>query len=380
MIKRKPKKIAFVSDAIMPYNKGGKERRLYEISKRLVSETCEAHIYTMKWWDGPKVINHEGVYFHAISKLYPLYRNNRRSMSQAVLFGLAVFKLMFEKFDSLDVDHIPFFPLFSARIVAWCRGKKMYATWHEVWGKKYWMEYLGGVSGVFGYFTEQLAFMTPDVIISNSAHTTARLRAAGFKREIKTIPLGVDLESIFSSEPSEDMSDIIFVGRLLIHKNADILIKAVAVVKRSIPDINCKIIGSGPERENLTRIIGELKLGDNIEIIENIKEHRDLYSMMKASKLLVLPSIREGFGLVVVEANAAGLPVITTSHKNNAAKDLIAEGVNGFLSDPDEESIAEKILEIMHTRGAMDPKRGIEKYDWCFVAESVREFIAVGQV
>ena len=134
---QKVKRIAFVSDAIMPYHKGGKERRLYEISKRLVSDTCEIHIYTMKWWDGPKVIKYNGVYLHAISKLYPLYAHDRRSMRQAVLFGLATFKLIFAKFDILDVDHMPFFPLFSARIITWLKGKKLYATWNEVWGKEY---------------------------------------------------------------------------------------------------------------------------------------------------------------------------------------------------------------------------------------------------
>ncbi len=374
---QKKKRIAFVSDAVMPYNLGGKERRLYEISKRLVNESCEVHIYTMKWWDGPRVIESEGVYFHAISKLYPLYQKERRSMLQAVLFGLATLKLIFEEFDVLDVDHMPFFPLFSARVVTWCKGKKLHATWHEVWGQDYWREYLKGMSSIFGNFTEQLSFAMPDVIISNSEHTAGRLREVGFKGEIKTVPLGVDLESICASQPSEDKSDIIFVGRLLSHKNADVLIRAVAIVKKTIPTISCNIIGSGPEKTKLLELIEKLNLKDNIKILENVEKHSELYGSMKASKMLVLPSNREGFGLVAIEANAAGLPVITTSHENNAAKDLIYEGVNGLVAKLNEENIAEKILFIMQSQDKMNPKQGIEKYDWNEVVKCIRESFAI---
>lgn len=368
----KKKRIAFVSDAIMPYNQGGKEKRLDEISKRLVSDTCEVHIYTMKWWSGPKVIKREGVYLHAICKLHPLYKNGRRSICEALLFGLATLKLIFAKFDVLDVDSMPFFPIFSAKIVTWLKGKKLYATWHEVWGKEYWKQYLNGFSSIFGATVEWLAFKMPDVIISNSEHTTSRLRAVGFKKEIATIPLGVDLDGIYSAKIGEDKSDVIFVGRLLSHKNADLLVKAIAIVKESIPEIRCKIIGDGPERENIEEIIKELGVSDNIEILDSIKDDNEKYALLKASKMLVLPSIREGFGLVVIEANATGLPVITTNHKDNASKDLINEGINGLLSEPNDKSIAEKIIQILQSQAVMNIKQGVENYDWKKVVQKIK--------
>jgi glycosyltransferase involved in cell wall biosynthesis len=372
-----PQRVAFVSDSIMPYHHGGKERRLYEISKRLVGDNREVHIYTMQWWDGPKVIKHEGVYLHAISKLYPLYTRDRRSIVQALMFGLATLKLITERFDEIDVDHMPFFPLFSARIVTWLKRKRLHTTWHEVWGKQYWKEYLGGISGLFGYITEELAFRMPDVIISNSVHTTERLRSAGVKKDIQTIPLGVDLDTIYAAPVSDEASDVIFVGRLLNHKHADHLVAAIARVKETVPDIRCKIIGTGPERKLISKLISKLSLKENIQMIERVERHEDLYGLMKASKMLVLPSVREGFGLTVIEANAAGIPVITTSHENNAAKDLILEGVNGLLVEPNETDIAKKIIQLLNRGADMDVRRDIEQYDWSRVVKHLEQAIGL---
>ena len=375
-MENKKRKIAFVSDAVMPWHMGGKERRLWEISRRLVGGDSEVHIYTMQWWSGPKTIVQDGIHYHAICKLHPLYSEGRRSIAEAIFFALATFKLLFVRFDVLDVDHIPFFPLFSARVVTWLRGKKMYATWHEVWGRDYWLEYMGGVSGYFGYCVERLSFMLPDTILSISEHTTQALRQAGVKQTIRTITLGADLDSIYAAKPSGMQSDIIFVGRLLDHKGVALLVQALAFVKESLPDVKLLIIGSGPERKNIDTLVAKLQLQQNVTILNAVERHEDLYGLMKSSKMLVLPSIREGFGLVVVEANAAGIPVITTSHKHNAAKELIREAVNGIVVEPTAQDIAAKILYIMDNRSRMTPKKEIERFDWKVIVQQIEKAFA----
>src|SRR5260221_7593843 len=108
-------KVVFVSDAVYPYNKGGKEKRLYELSTRLVKLGHDVHIYTMHWWRSPeKVRTEQGVRLHAISRRHDLYHGTRRSISEGILFGLACLKLLTVAFDVLDVDHMPFFPVYSA--------------------------------------------------------------------------------------------------------------------------------------------------------------------------------------------------------------------------------------------------------------------------
>jgi glycosyltransferase involved in cell wall biosynthesis len=368
---QQPHRIAFVSDAVWPFNKGGKEKRIYEVSQRLSDYGRDVHIYTMQWWDGPKVIERDGVTFHAISALHPLYAGNRRSLFQALLFGVAVLKLLFEPFDILEVDAIPYFPTFSARVVCTLRRRKLVTTWHEVWGREYWDEYLGS-AGFIGSFAERLAISSADHIVSVSEHTRGRLGETGSTPPTSVLLNGVDLELLEHSQASGPSSDVLFAGRLLANKNVDILIRSIALARQRLPEIRCLIVGEGPEREPLVALVEELGLEANVTFLDFVA---DLYGLMKASKVFVLPSVREGFGLVVVEANACGLPVITTRHLNNAARVLIIEGENGFLIDPDEAELAEKIEMALGEDRKWDPRRvAIENglaIDWSSTARSV---------
>ncbi len=368
-------RIAFVSDGVYPYNFGGKEKRLHEISKRLVKDGRDVHIYTMKWWDGPRVIKENGVTLHAICRKYDMYAGERRSIKQGVMFGLACFKLLFKRFDLVDVDQIPFFPIFSMRIVCWIRRKKLYASWHEVWGREHWQEYMG-TSGQVASWMEQLSFRLPDRIISNSNHTSRRLKEVGVpSSRIRTVPLGVDLDLIFNAPKANETSDIIYVGRLLEHKNVDVLIKAIARVKKDRPNVSAIIVGDGPERQSLEDLARSLKLLDNLKFYNFVDDHVELYGLMKSSRTLVLPSVREGFGLVVVEANACGLPVITTTHHQNAAKDLIKVGRNGLLADATPEEIAGRLLSILQepTTHAFKVQADLQQYHWNNVAAEIEQ-------
>ena len=119
-------KIAYVSDAVYPYNKGGKEKRLYDISTRLARRGHDVHIYCMKWWKGPEThLVENGVHLHAISPYYPLYSGERRSIKEGILYGISCLKLIKEDWDVIDVDHMPFFPIIFTKIVCVLKWKKM---------------------------------------------------------------------------------------------------------------------------------------------------------------------------------------------------------------------------------------------------------------
>jgi glycosyltransferase involved in cell wall biosynthesis len=370
-------RIAFVSDVIYPYAKGGKEKRLHGVAKNLAASGLDVHIYTMKWWDGPKTIIRDGFMLHAISRKHDLYKDGRRSMAEAIFFGLAAFRLLFEPFDVADVDSMPFFPLLSMRVVCWIRGKHMYATWHEVTTLESWRSYTGRFAGTIGWAIERLSMTAPNTIFSNSPHTTARLHEIGVKQPINTITPGINVESIYQTKPKNVKNDVVFVGRLVDHKNADLLIQAIAQVKKDTPSISCTIVGDGPEKANLNNLIKKLGLQKNVHMVGIIEADTDLYSLLKASKMFVLPSIREGFSIVSIEANAAGIPVITTNHPDNAARDLITEGVNGYLVDPTAPAIAAKIRQILRHPGELHPRTAVAQYDWALVASQIKHALTV---
>ncbi len=370
-------KIAFISDSIFPYNEGGKEKRIFEVTTRLAKKGHNINIYCMKWWEGPKDRKENGINLHAICKKYPLYTGNRRSMTQALMFGFACLKLIREDFDIADVDHIPFSPLFSLKLVCILKRKKIIATWHEVWGREYWREYLGW-KGILGYLAEKLSIFMPDEIISVSGRTTKKLEInLRSRKKIYTIPNGSDFEKIQKIKPAGRKFDVIFTGRLLSHKNVDVLIKSILLIKKKKQNINCLIIGEGPERKNLEKLARKLNLEKNIEFSDFLRNHDDAYARIKSSKVFVLPSTREGFGIVVIEANACGIPVITVSYKDNAAGDLVEEGKNGFICRLEEGEIADRIILVLENYQDEKVKKNCldfaKKYDWNKIVDEIEK-------
>jgi glycosyltransferase involved in cell wall biosynthesis len=203
-------------------------------------------------------------------------------------------------------------------------------------------------------------------MIAVSERTKNDLKRIGVKNNIKIIPNGIDFEMIERIKASEEESDVIFAGRLIKEKNVDVLIKAVKLVKKEVPEVKCKIIGEGPEKSKLEKLAYDLGLESNVEFMGFLGDHDDVIAYMKSSKVLMLPSTREGFGIAALEANACGLPVITVNHKMNAVCDFIERDRNGFICELSETDAAENILRGLN-EGADMAESCIEnasRYDW----------------
>lgn len=369
-------KIALVYDAIYPFIKGGGEKRFYEIGKRLSRKGHEVHFYGMKFWEGKDTIKKEGMYFHGICKAKQLYnKEGKRSIIEAIYFGFHTLKLRREDIDLLDCCAFPYFPLFFCKLISIIKKKPLYSNWYEVWGKDYWYEYIGW-KGYFGYIIEKLAVLLPDRIISSSYHTTRKLKnELNCKKPIHTILNGIEYDIITKIEPAKEETDIIFAGRLVSHKNIDLLIKSIGTIKRKNPTIRLTIIGEGPEKKSLELLTEKLDLKKNIQFLGFLESPDDVYALMKSSKVFVLPSVREGFGIVVIEANACGIPVITIDHKNNAAKDLIEEGKNGFVCELSEKEITKRIMETLENNSFQKIQKNCielsKKFDWNRIIDEI---------
>jgi glycosyltransferase involved in cell wall biosynthesis len=321
----------------------------------------------MKLWKGKDVIKKQGMHYHKLSKAIPLYNNKKRTISQSIMFGISSFKLLKADFDIIDCCGFPYFSLFPAKIACIIKRKPLYSTWHEVWGKEYWKSYLGW-KGIFGYWIEKLASKMPNKIITVSDDTKYKLinQLKVNPNKIVVIPNGIDIKEIEKIKASKEKSDVIFAGRLLSHKNVDTLIESISYLKKTdsnYKNIKCIIVGDGPELNNLKALTKSLNLQNNVIFKGFIQKHEDVLSLIKSSKVFVLPSTREGFGIVVIEANACGVPVITINHKNNASKDLIQEDKNGYISELNEFDIENKIEKALKKKN-WNTKQYIQKYDW----------------
>lgn len=369
--------VALVCDAIYPYSHGGRELRYQELLPRMV-DRAELHVYTMRWWDGPSSYTESGVTYHAISPLLPLYRNERRSMRQALLFSLACLRLLFSEFDMLEADQIPYFQLFVLRMIATLKRKPFTVTWHEVWSRSYWREYLGW-AGWAAWIVESLAMRLPDQIIAASPQTAERLTAAlGGRTPIITVPNGIDLATIRSAYPVAEISDVVFVGRLISHKRVDLLLDVVAQVRGLGLPITCRIIGDGPEKKALEQRARDLGIREAVEFRYDVGEQKELYALVKAARVFVSLSAREGFGMAVLEAIACGVPVLTTSDPDNLAQHLVAEYSRGVVCEPTLEAIATGFREVLakteYRPGGEDgTDPWVAGYDWSAMADRLVE-------
>lgn len=366
--------IVFVSDAIYPYMKGGKEKRLHEITKRLVAMGHEVHIYTMKWWDGPgKTRLESGVHLHALCNYHEMYNGKRRTIKEGLIFGLACFKLFKVRFDVLDVDHMPFFPLFSAWVVCTLRGRKLHATWHEALSRQEWVGYMGP-GGLVAAIIERLSIQLPHRITAASEHTKELLGSIhGRIKRVELVASGIDTSFLHMVQSAEVHMDVLCVGRLVKDKNIDALVLAMRVVTQTRPDVQCVIIGQGPEKSNLQSLVAKYNLQKNITFLAPLAEAADVYAYMKAAKVFCLPSLREGFGIVSLEALGCGTPVITIDSPRNAARHLIHDGQNGSIVPLAPLDLAEAILYWVSLTPKPNIAPKVADYDWHQLAKKQAE-------
>lgn len=370
-------KIAFIYDAVYPWVKGGAEKRVYELAIRLVQRGHDVHWYSLGWWwpeNGETDMVMDGIHLHGVSNPVELYSEDRRSIKEALIFSLKLLNpLMKEDYDVVDCQGFPFFSCFTAKIHSAVGKSKLIITLHEVWGD-YWYTYLGK-PGIFGVVVERAMLSLTDNIITVSSKTKMDLKNIKKSENSIIIPNGIDFDHITEIKASNEGSDLIFAGRLIKEKNVDILINSISRIKEKFPDIRCLIIGDGPEREKLEELTVGLQLTDNVVFKGFMENYDDLIGYMKSSKVFVLPSIREGFGIVVIEANACGLPVVVVDHEMNAATDLVVDGVNGIKSGLEVDEMADNIIKSLDNSGKCREKciELSRKYDWNKIVDTLEK-------
>ncbi len=335
----RPIKVAFVYDLIYPYSKGGVERRVSDLARGLAVRNHDVHVFGAKHWAGPANVVSEGVTLHGIrSPVPPHRRSGTRSVIQAMAFAISLPAGLWRvRPEVVDVQSMS--PLSCVVTLTVCRLLRIpvVVTWHEVWGP-YWNSYLG-FWGYLGRAVERSITRLGKNHVAVSGLTARRLADVDTKT-VAIIPNGIDVDRFDSVPSGTSDRDVIYVGRMVSHKKLSTLIDAMWILKTRGRAPSLSLIGDGPETGALTAMASGL---GNIEFLGEIESEEAMWSLIKGSRVFVMPSRREGFGLAVLEALACGTPVIVTRHPDNAAVELVEEGVNGLIVDPHPTALADAI-------------------------------------
>lgn len=148
------------------------------------------------------------------------------------------------------------------------------------------------------------------------------------KKKIRMIYNGVtDLNSHRRLKQSADQFTILCVAALSRHKGHSALIYGFAKIQNKYPKLSLALIGDGPERKHLTKIIDELGLPDKVKFLGKIPNAREFF---RGADIAVLLSVkREGLGIALIEAMEAGIPTVGT--RVGGIREVITHGENGFL-------------------------------------------------
>lgn len=182
-----------------------------------------------------------------------------------------------------------------------------------------------------------------------------------------------------------DRSLLLTVGRLVRRKGIDTVLRALPTVIQTCPDVAYVIAGTGPDRARLERIATCLGVRERVRFVGDI-DHNRLPLYYSAADLFVMPARQdppdvEGFGLVFLEANACGTPVVGTC--SGGIPDAVQDGETGLLIPPDApDALAEATLYVLTTSGVAETlgrqgrRRAVQEASWDHIADHLYDLLA----
>jgi glycosyltransferase involved in cell wall biosynthesis len=327
-------RICLVYDCLFPYTVGGAERWYRNLGERLAAEGHDVTYLTLRQWKRGEHGEVPGVRVDAVGPRMRLYAGpGRRRVLPPLVFGVGVLWHLLRHGSRYDVLHTASFPYFSLLAAGLLRRRRRYrlvVDWHEVWSREYWREYLGPAGGRIGDAVQRACLRIPQRAFCFSRLHAARLRSAGVHGEV-TVLEGEYAGPLEGREPEPAEQLVVFAGRHIPEKQVPALVPAVGVARGSIAGLRAVIYGDGPDRAEVLRLRAEHGLEDAIDV-PGFVDAGEVERGLRRGLCLVLPSRREGYGMVVIEAACQGTPSVVVAGPDNAAVELVSEGENGFVA------------------------------------------------
>src|SRR3989338_270594 len=265
------------------------------------------------------------------------------------LFPLAFVKLFLLVLrEKPDVIHsYLFLDNLIARLIGKLTGKKVLCSKRDSDRWKPW----------FVHIFNKLTAWFADATVTNFKDGITELRKNSIsENKIYYVPNGKNIKDYKLKIPKEEAKRLLgfsernliitFTGRLVWYKGQDYLIKAFSSILAKYPNAKLLLVGEGKNRKNLEQLVYKLNLNNKIIFLGS---RNDIPQILKATDIFVSPSLRDGMPGVIMEAMAAGLPVIATNA--DGSKDLIKNYENGiFIPIKDNDVITEKVIELIENK------------------------------
>jgi glycosyltransferase involved in cell wall biosynthesis len=350
-------RICLVYDCLFPYTVGGAERWYRNLAERLAREGHEVTYLTLRQWDRDAVLDlDERIRVVTAGPRMALYTaSGRRKITPPLRFGLGVLWHLLRHGRRYEVVHtcsFPYFSLLAAALIRpiWRFG--LVVDWFEVWSHDYWHDYLGGLGGRIGALVQRACVAAPQRAFCFSELHARRLREEGLAGPLTTLR-GLYRGSDESRPARKADPLVMFAGRLIPEKRVTLGVAAVASAARRIDGLQAVFYGDGPQRQALHDAIAEHGL-QSIISAPGFVDAEVVDADMRRALCMLLPSRREGYGMVVVEASAHATPSIVVAAEDNAATELVDDGVNGEIVTSDgAEAIADAIVRVHEAGIAM---------------------------
>ncbi|MCF4969193.1 glycosyltransferase family 4 protein [Nostoc sp. CMAA1605] len=202
---------------------------------------------------------------------------------------------------------------------------------------------------------ERVSVHRAQIVVTTSQYSVNRLaQLYKYNGQIHPVPPPIDLQqwdaavadickttdNIVSERPT-----VLCVGVQYPRKNVATLIRATAIVRRQIPNVEVRIASKGPEWENLRQLAQQLDLQENVTFLGYVSRE-DLVREYVRCQVFCLPSLQEGFGIVFAEAMATAKPIVAS--RASSTPEVIEHGVQGLLATPlDAEDLASQLCELL---------------------------------
>jgi glycosyltransferase involved in cell wall biosynthesis len=364
---------------------GGGEERANEITKRLAANGHEVTVLAGKTdpelpadtIDQGRRFRHVTCVPAFVFEYGSLGYFLSRYLFAFVSLPVVLWLLYREEFDAVVETMTPY-PTFAV-LAAKLFGVPIVATRHEFFDRSCYDVYDPITATIQLAVQNFLRVFAYNAIVVPATHVKQQFVAYGVPEErLTVIPNGVEYDRYRRPAIESEPGQLVVVGRLTKRKRQDRLVRVVRRLRDEGHDVRLDVAGDGPARERLEGLVAELDLDAHVTIHGFVDEERKI-ELLNRAELFVFASTQEGFGIVLLEAMAAGLPVV--AKRLPVYEDFFVDGKNGVLvRDGDLQTFADAVQQMLDDgdlRRSMS-KRNPEtaaQYSWETIAERAEQTI-----